>query len=80
MSFLRPIVCILFDAFQVTSYILLRNVSGMLRTRFSSFFAWFGQFWVELLVGQYHIWMGADGHGVLVLVPAYPVRELNSMF
>jgi len=60
----------------ITSYILLRNVSGMLRTRFSAFFSWFGQIWVELLVGQYHIWQGADGHGVLVLVPAYPVGNV----
>jgi len=67
--------------FQITSYILLRNVSGILRTRFSTFFAWFGQFWVELLVGQYHVWMGADGHGVLVLVPAYPVSiEFDNRF
>lgn len=48
--------CIMFS--QIAGYIFLRNVSGALRTRFSAFFAWFGQFWVELLVGQYHVWMG----------------------
>jgi len=60
----------------IMGYIIIRNVSGALRTRFSAFFAWFGQFWVELLVGQYHVWMGADGHGVLVLVPEYPVGNV----
>jgi len=64
------------DFYRLQATFFLRNVSGMLRTRFSSFFAWFGQFWVELLVGQYHVWMGADGHGVLVLVPAYPVGNV----
>lgn len=58
---------------QIISYIVLRNVSGVLRTRFSSLFAWFGRISLELMVCQCHIWLAADTHGVLVLLPGYPV-------
>lgn len=60
----------------ILSYIFLRNVSGLLRTRYSTFFAWFGKISLELFVCQYHIWLAADTHGVLVLVPSYPVFNL----
>ncbi|XP_060521165.1 N-acetylneuraminate 9-O-acetyltransferase isoform X2 [Cylas formicarius] len=62
--------------FPIVSYIFLRNVSGFLRTRYSSFFAWFGEIHLELFLSQYHIWLAADTHGVLVLVPGYPVLNL----
>jgi len=58
---------------QIISYIILRNVSGVLRTCFSSLFAWFGKISLELMVCQCHIWLAADTHGVLVLLPGYPV-------
>ncbi|KAF5292887.1 hypothetical protein FQR65_LT11139 [Abscondita terminalis] len=60
----------------IVSYIVLRNISGMLRTRYSSFFAWFGSISLELFISQYHIWLAADTHGVLVLIPGYPVLNL----
>ncbi|KAF4524562.1 hypothetical protein B566_EDAN017447 [Ephemera danica] len=60
----------------IVSYVVLRNISGVLRTRFSSFFAWFGRISLELFVCQSHVWLAADTHGVLVLLPGYPV--LNS--
>ncbi|CAG9761705.1 unnamed protein product [Ceutorhynchus assimilis] len=60
----------------IVSYLFLRNVSGMLRTRFSTFFAWFGEFHLELFLSQYHIWLAADTHGVLVLIPGFPVLNL----
>lgn len=56
----------------IVGYIVLRNISGMLRTRFSSFFAWFGKISLELFICQYHIWLAADRHGVLVLFPGFP--------
>lgn len=31
----------------------------------------------QLFIAQYHIWLAADTHGVLVLVPGYPV--LNAL-
>ncbi|XP_072399865.1 N-acetylneuraminate (7)9-O-acetyltransferase [Diabrotica undecimpunctata] len=60
----------------IVSFIFLRNISGVLRTRYSSLFAWFGEIYLELFVSQYHIWLAADTHGVLVLVPGYPVLNL----
>ncbi|XP_025407376.1 N-acetylneuraminate 9-O-acetyltransferase isoform X2 [Sipha flava] len=57
----------------IVGYIILRNISGVLRTRFSSLFAWFGRISLELMVCQCHIWLAADTHGVLVLLPGYPV-------
>ncbi|XP_034250160.1 N-acetylneuraminate 9-O-acetyltransferase isoform X2 [Thrips palmi] len=56
----------------IISYIALRNISGILRTRYSTFFAWFGKISLELSVCQYHIWLAADANGVLVLVPGSP--------
>jgi hypothetical protein len=61
---------------QIVSYIFLRNVSGILRTRYSSFFAWFGRLSLELMVTMYHVWLAADNHGVLVLLPGYPVLNV----
>lgn len=56
----------------IVGYLVLRNISGMLRTRFSAFFAWFGRISLELFVCQYHVWLAADRHGVLVLLPGFP--------
>ncbi|XP_077544397.1 N-acetylneuraminate (7)9-O-acetyltransferase isoform X2 [Haemaphysalis longicornis] len=60
----------------ILSYIILRNMSGLLRARYSTFFAWFGKISLELFIAQYHIWLAADTHGVLVLVPGYPVLNV----
>nr|CAD7458913.1 unnamed protein product [Timema tahoe] len=57
----------------IVGYVVLRNISGVLRTRYSSFFAWFGRISLELFICQYHVFLAADTHGVLVLVPGYPV-------
>lgn len=56
----------------IVGYMVLRNVSGMFRIRFSSLFAWFGHISLELFICQYHIWLAADRHGVLVLLPGFP--------
>ncbi|KAJ8897026.1 hypothetical protein PR048_002372 [Dryococelus australis] len=61
---------------QIVSYIILRNISGVLRTRHSSFFAWFGHISLEMFICQYHVWLAADTHGVLVLLPGYPVLNV----
>lgn len=55
---------------------MLRNISGFLRTRYSTLFAWFGRISLELLISQYHVWLAADTHGVLVLLPGYPMLNL----
>ncbi|OPL20459.1 hypothetical protein AM593_07913, partial [Mytilus galloprovincialis] len=31
---------------------------------------------VPLFISQYHIWLAADTHGVLVLIPSYPVLNV----
>lgn len=48
---------------QIVGFILLRNMFGFLRCRYSSFFAWFGRISLELFISQYHIWLAADTHG-----------------
>ncbi|XP_023305645.2 N-acetylneuraminate 9-O-acetyltransferase [Lucilia cuprina] len=60
----------------IVGYIILRNISGMLRTRYSTFFAWFGRISLELFICQYHIWLAADRHGVLVLLPGFPTLNM----
>ncbi|KAL7743039.1 hypothetical protein ACLKA6_005786 [Drosophila palustris] len=60
----------------IIGYIVLRNISGILRTRYSTFFAWFGRISLELFVCQYHIWLAADRHGVLVLLPGFPTLNM----
>lgn len=60
----------------IIGYIVLRNISGILRTRYSAFFAWFGRISLELFVCQYHIWLAADRHGVLVLLPGFPTLNM----
>jgi hypothetical protein len=57
----------------VLSYIVLRNACGCVRSRVSTLFAWFGRISLELFIAQYHIWLAADTHGVLVLFPRWPV-------
>ncbi|OWF42418.1 CAS1 domain-containing protein 1-like [Mizuhopecten yessoensis] len=60
----------------IVSYITVRNVPGWLRTKYSSFFAWFGKISLELFIAQYHIWLAADTNGVLALIPSYPVLNV----
>lgn len=60
----------------ICGYIVLRNLSGVLRTRYSEFFAWFGRIHLELFICQYHIWLAADRHGVLVLLPGFPTLNM----
>ncbi|CAH2039234.1 unnamed protein product, partial [Iphiclides podalirius] len=60
----------------IVGYVILRNVSGSLRARHSALFAWFGGVTLELFASQSHIWLAADTHGVLVLVPGAPVLNL----
>lgn len=60
----------------ILSYLCLRNLRGWLRTKYSAFFAWFGRVSLELFIGQYHIWLAADTHGLLVLIPGYPVMNV----
>uniref|UniRef100_A0A8D8UXD8 CAS1 domain-containing protein 1 n=1 Tax=Cacopsylla melanoneura TaxID=428564 RepID=A0A8D8UXD8_9HEMI len=61
----------------ILSYIVIRNISGRLRTRYSSLFTGLGRISLELYITQSHIFTAADTHGILTLLPEYPV--LNSL-
>ena len=60
----------------IVSFVILRNSTGRLRVVFSTFFAWFGKFSLELFISQYHIWLAADTKGLLVLIPDHPYMNL----
>lgn len=60
----------------MVSFIVLRNISGIIRTRYSTLFAWFGKISLELFICMHHVWLAADRHGVLVLLPAFPTLNL----
>ncbi|XP_064646381.1 N-acetylneuraminate 9-O-acetyltransferase-like isoform X2 [Lineus longissimus] len=60
----------------IISYIFLRNTFHIIRQKYSTFFAWFGKISLELFIAQYHIWLAADTHGVLVLVPSNQVLNV----
>jgi len=61
----------------VIAFVLLRNLPGVLRTKYSPLFAWIGDMSLELFIGQYHIWLSNDGFGVHVLIPGFPT--LNAL-
>jgi hypothetical protein len=62
--------------FKIVSYILLRNIPIFFRQRYSPFFSWFGNISLELFVAQYHIWLIANGHGTLTIIPRMPTLNL----
>ncbi|XP_022111656.1 N-acetylneuraminate 9-O-acetyltransferase-like isoform X2 [Acanthaster planci] len=64
------------SALPITGLVILRNSSGSLRTRYSTFFAWFGTISLELFISQYHIWLAQDTKGILVLIPGHPSLNL----
>lgn len=60
----------------ITAFVLLRNVPGSLRSKFSKFYAWIGSISLELFIAQYHIWLAHDTKGVLVLIPDQPLLNV----
>ncbi|KAH0950153.1 hypothetical protein HN011_002784 [Eciton burchellii] len=60
----------------ILGYIALRNASLALRGKHSALLAGLGRISLETLVAQGHIWLAADSHGVLVLLPRFPVLNL----
>ncbi|KAK0088556.1 hypothetical protein PV326_004800 [Microctonus aethiopoides] len=60
----------------IIGYIVLRNSSIALRGKHSVLLAGLGRISLETLVGQGHVWLAADSHGVLVLLPRFPVLNL----
>ncbi|OAD62072.1 CAS1 domain-containing protein 1 [Eufriesea mexicana] len=60
----------------IIGYIALRNASLALRGKHSALLTGLGRISLETLVAQGHIWLAADSHGVLVLLPRFPVLNL----
>ena len=60
----------------IISFILLRNMTGLARSRYSNFFAWIGRLYIEMMIAKYHIWLSADTQGVPVLIHNYPVLNV----
>ena len=61
---------------QILGYIILRNATVALRGKHSSLLAGLGRISLETWVSQGHVWLAADSHGVLVLLPRFPVLNL----
>ncbi|XP_045450859.1 N-acetylneuraminate 9-O-acetyltransferase [Melitaea cinxia] len=58
----------------IAAYVMLRNLGSSQRS--SALFRWVGAITLELFASHSHIWLAADTHGVLVLVPGSPVLNL----
>ena len=54
---------------QVTSYLMVRNGSSALQKYSSSVLSNVGSMSIWLFVSHYHILMGFDGRGILILIP-----------
>jgi hypothetical protein len=52
---------------------VLRNGLQCLREKCSFMFIWFGRLAFELYICAHHVWEAADGNGLLVVLPGYPV-------
>lgn len=50
----------------IVAYISLRNATSLFRTWHSITFAWLGRIGLELFVLHHHVWLAADGRGMLV--------------
>lgn len=51
----------------VLAFVVLRNSTSKLSSSYSRLFAWFGRCSLETFVLQYHLFLGADSHGLLHL-------------
>ncbi|KAK9473037.1 10 TM acyl transferase domain found in Cas1p-domain-containing protein [Dipodascopsis tothii] len=54
----------------IIGFLLLRNATHPLRNYYSTAFAWVGTCSLETFTLQFHIWMAADTHGLLEVLPS----------
>ena len=55
--------------FEIFGFLWLRNCHAFLQKRYSFFFAWFGQFSLELFIAQFHIWNTSEENGSISTHP-----------
>lgn len=61
----------------IISFVILRNANATLRSASSQIFRFIGRCSLETFIIQYHLWMGADTKGLLVVIPWTRWRTLN---
>eukprot|EP00043_Microstomoeca_roanoka_P012273 m.118211 g.118211 ORF g.118211 m.118211 type:complete len:170 (+) comp15446_c0_seq2:2199-2708(+) len=59
------------------AFVILRNATAGLQSKYSKFFAECGKISLELFLAQYHAWLALDTKGLLVLIPGFPI--LNAL-
>ncbi|KAK9454206.1 10 TM acyl transferase domain found in Cas1p-domain-containing protein [Dipodascopsis uninucleata] len=60
----------------ILGFLFLRNATSTMRNTYSAAYAWIGTFSLETFTLQFHIWMAADTHGILAVIPSR-YRVLN---
>jgi len=57
----------------ITAYLVLRNLTPDIRSRYSWTLAFMGKVSLESYLAQFHVWLGDSAKSVLLLVPEYPL-------